>query len=86
MCILISYKDHQDVLELEEEDLILLQEEIRGTNDVLTLTEAAEVVNDEPEQTRQPLRSSRRQRGNMHPLGGPHHSKFMVRRSDFVAK
>ena len=86
MCILISYKDHQDVLELEEEDLILLQDEIQGTNDVLTLTEAAEVANDEPEQTRQPLRSSRRQRGNMHPLGGPHHSKFMVRRSDFVAK
>ena len=57
MCILTSYKGHQDVLELKEEDLILLQDEIQGTNDALTLTEAAEVANDEPEQTRQPSRS-----------------------------
>ena len=27
-----------------------------------------------------------REQGNMHPLGGPHRSKFMARRPDFVAK
>ena len=46
MCILTSYKGHQDVLELKEEDLILLQDEIQGTNDAFTLTEVAEVAND----------------------------------------
>ena len=45
-------------LELKEVDLILLQ----GTNDALTLTEAAEVANDEPKRTRQPSRSSRRRK------------------------
>ena len=39
ICILTSYKHNQDVLELEEE-LILLQDEIQQTSDVLTLTEA----------------------------------------------
>ena len=43
-----------------EEHLILLQDEIHSTIDTLSLTEAAEVANDEPEQTRQPSRSSRR--------------------------
>ena len=57
MRILTSYKGHQVVLELKEKDLILLQDEFQGTNDALTLTEAAEVANDEPEQTRQPSRS-----------------------------
>ena len=55
-------KDHQDVLELKDEDLNLLQDEIQGTNDALTLTEAAEGVNDGPERTRQPSRSSRRRK------------------------
>ena len=49
-------------LELKEEDLILLQGEIQGTNDALTFTEAAEVANDEPKRTRQPSRSSRRRK------------------------
>jgi len=30
MCILTSYKDHQDVLELKEQELTLLQDEIQG--------------------------------------------------------
>ena len=30
---------HQDVLELREEELILLQDKIQQTSDVLTLTE-----------------------------------------------
>ena len=64
MCILTSYKDHQDVLELKEQDLIVLQDEIQDANDALTVTEAAEVANDEPEQTRQPSRSSRRRKSH----------------------
>ena len=62
MCVLTSYKDHQDVLEHMKEDLILLQDEIHGTNDAVTLTEATDVANDELEQTRQPSRSSRRKK------------------------
>lgn len=60
MCILSSYRDNRDVLELKEQDLTLLQDEIQGTNDALTLTEAAETVNDEPEQPRHLSRSSRK--------------------------
>ena len=60
--IMCFFKDHQDVLELKEEDLILLQDEIQGKNDPLTLTEAAEVANDELEQTRQPSRSPGRRK------------------------
>ena len=47
---------------LKEQGLILLQDKIQGINDALTVTEAAEVANDEPEQTRQPSRSSRRRK------------------------
>ena len=47
MCILTSYKHHQDVLELTEEELILLQDEIQQTSDILTLTEAMEISTDE---------------------------------------
>ena len=39
ICILTTYKHNQDVLELKEEELILLQDEIQQTSDVLTLTE-----------------------------------------------
>ena len=49
MCILASYKHHQDVLELKEEDLILLQDEIQQTSDILTLTEATEISTNELE-------------------------------------
>ena len=47
LCILTSYKHHQDVLELKEEELILLQHEIQQTSDILTLTEATEISTDE---------------------------------------
>ena len=47
MCILTSYKHHQDVLELKQEELILLQDEIQQTSDILTLTEAIEISTDE---------------------------------------
>ena len=47
MCILTSYKHHQHVLELKEEELILLQDEIQQTSDILTLTEAMEISTDE---------------------------------------
>ena len=46
----------------KEEDLILLQDKIQGTNDALPPTEAAEVSNDKHEQTLQPSRSSRRRK------------------------
>ena len=49
ICILASYKHNQDVLELKEEELILLQDEIQQTSDVLTLTEATEICTEEPE-------------------------------------
>lgn len=41
---------------------MFLQDEIQGTNDALTLTEAAENANDESEQTQQPSRSSRKRK------------------------
>ena len=49
ICILTSYMHHQDVLELKEEDLILLQDEIQQTSDILTLTEGTETSTDELE-------------------------------------
>ena len=59
ICILTSYKHNQDVLELEEE-LILLQDEIQQTSDVLTLTEATEISADEPEVMRHSSRRRKR--------------------------
>ena len=47
MCILTFYKHHQDVLELKEKELILLQDEIQQTSDILSLTEAMEISSDE---------------------------------------
>ena len=52
-----SYEHNQDVLELKEEELILLQVEIRQTSDVLTLTESTEISANEHEVMRH---SSRR--------------------------
>ena len=40
ICILTLYKHNQDVLELKEKELILLQDEIQQTSDVLTLAES----------------------------------------------
>ena len=62
MCILTSYKHHQDVLELKEKDLILLQDEIQQTSDILTLTEATEISTDELEVTEVAGHSSRRRK------------------------
>ena len=60
ICILTSYKHNQDVLELKEEELILLQDEIQQTRDVLTLTEATEISADEPEVMRHSSRRRKR--------------------------
>ena len=62
MCILTSYKHHQYVLELKEEDLILLQDEIQQTSDILTLTEATEISTDELEVSEVAGHSSRRRK------------------------
>jgi len=53
-------KHNQDVLELKEEELILLQNEIHQTSDVLTLTEATEISSDEPEVMRHSSRRRKR--------------------------
>ena len=58
--ILPSYKHNQDVLELKEEELILLQDGIQQTSDVLTLTEATELSADEPEVMRHSSRRRKR--------------------------
>ena len=58
--ILTSYKHNQDVLELKEEELILLQDGIQQTSDVLTLTEATELSADEPEVMRHSSRRRKR--------------------------
>lgn len=42
ICVLTSYKHHQDALKLKEEDLILLQDETQQTSVILTSTEATE--------------------------------------------
>ena len=60
ICILTSYKHNQDVLELTEEELILLQDEIQQTSDVLTLTEATGISADEPEVMRHSSRRRKR--------------------------
>ena len=60
ICILTSYKHNQDVLELKEEELILLQDGIQQTSDVLTLTEATELSADEPEVMRHSSRRRKR--------------------------
>ena len=60
--ILTSYKHHQDVSELKEEDLILLQDEIQQTSDILTLTEATEISTDELEVSEVAGHSSRRRK------------------------
>lgn len=60
ICILTTYKHNQDVLELKEEELILLQDEIQQTSDVLTLTEATEISADEPEVMRHSSRRRKR--------------------------
>ena len=60
ICILTSYKHYQDVLELKEEELILLQDGIQHTSDVLTLTEATELSADEPEVMRHSSRRRKR--------------------------
>ena len=60
ICILTTYKHNQDVLELKEEELILLQDEIQQTSDVLTLTEATEISVDEPEVMRHSSRRRKR--------------------------
>ena len=65
MCILTSYKHHQDVSELKEEDLILLQDEIQQTSDFLTLTVATEISTDELELCEVAGHSSRRRKGRL---------------------
>ena len=60
ICILTTYKHNQDVLELKEEELILLQDEIQQTSDVLTLTEATGISADEPEVMRYSSRRRKR--------------------------
>ena len=60
ICILTTYKHNQDVLELKEEELILLQDEIQQTSDVLTLTEATEISADEQEVMRHSSRRRKR--------------------------
>ena len=60
ICIWTTYKHNQDVLELKEEELILLQDEIQQTSDVLTLTEATEISADEPEVMRHSSRRRKR--------------------------
>ena len=62
MCILTSYKHHQDVLVLKGEDLIVLQDEIQQTSDILTLTEAMEISTDELEVSEVAGHSSRRRK------------------------
>jgi len=57
---LTSYKHNQDVLELKEEELILLQDEIQETSDVLILTEATEISTYEPEVMRHSARRRKR--------------------------
>ena len=44
VCALTCYKYHDDVLELEESDLILLLDELQHTNEVVTIAEAAEMT------------------------------------------
>ena len=43
ICILTSYKQNRDILELKEEQLILFQGEIQQTSDLLTLTGVTEI-------------------------------------------
>jgi len=57
---LTSYNHNQDVLELKEEELILLQDEIQETSDVLILTEATEISADEPKVMRHSARTRKR--------------------------
>ena len=63
ICILTSYKHNQDVLELKEEELILLQDEIQQTSDVLTLTESTEISANEHEVMRHSSRRRNRRFG-----------------------
>ena len=44
VCALTCYNYHDDVLELEESDLILLLDELQHTNEVVTIAEAAEMT------------------------------------------
>ena len=60
ICILTTYKHNQYFLELKEDELILLQDEIQQTSDVLTLTEATEISADEPEVMRHSSRRRKR--------------------------
>lgn len=60
ICVLTSYKHHQDVLELKEEELIQLQDEIQETSAVLILTEATEFSADELEGMRHSSRRRKR--------------------------
>lgn len=43
ICVVPSYKQHEHVLELREEDLILLLDEVHHRNDVLSVAEATEM-------------------------------------------
>ena len=60
ICILTSYKHNEDVLELKGEELILLQDEIQETSDVLSLTEATKISADEHEVMRHSSRRRKR--------------------------
>ena len=44
VCALTSYNYHDDVVEQEESDLILLLDELQHTNEVVTIAEAAEMT------------------------------------------
>ena len=44
VCALTCYNYHDDVLELEESDLILLLDELQHINEVVTIAEAAEMT------------------------------------------
>ena len=43
MCVISNYKSSNDILELEEGDLILLLDQLQNTNELVTVTEAAEL-------------------------------------------